>query len=382
MPAPIDMIEGSRVAGHRPWPRVVVNENGWRFVTGQMSAGHWTLLGLWGDTGAAHMAVLDERAGEIVVATFECQQGTFPSVGALHPPAIRLERAIRDLYGFDPVGLTDTRPWLDLGFWGVRHPLGARSETPAARAPYDFLPAEGENLHQIPVGPVHAGIIEPGHFRFTANGETVVRLEQRLGYVHKGIEVADGGRDARQGGAARRPHVGRQHGRLFARVRACRRGGAGHQGSAARGLFACADGRAGAPRQSLRRYRRDLQRRVLFPHARAMRHPARAHLARGRCLLRPSADDGPHRARRRRRRSRRRRNCAVAGASRERSGSRFPELVELYDNTASLQDRTVTTGVLRPELARQFGAGGYVGRAVGPRVRCAQGGRPIRPTRS
>src|SRR5262249_31411698 len=49
-------------------------------------------------------------------------------------------------------------------------------------------PVEGEALHQIPVGPVHAGIIEPGHFRFTASGETVVRLEQRLGYVHKGIE--------------------------------------------------------------------------------------------------------------------------------------------------------------------------------------------------
>ena len=58
--------------------------------------------------------------------------------------------------------------------------------TPAA--PYAFLPVEGEGLHQIPVGPVHAGIIEPGHFRFTANGEHVVRLEQRLGYVHKGIE--------------------------------------------------------------------------------------------------------------------------------------------------------------------------------------------------
>src|SRR5262249_18296176 len=53
---------------------------------------------------------------------------------------------------------------------------------------YAFLPTEGDGLHQIPVGPVHAGIIEPGHFRFTANGETVVRLEQRLGYVHKGIE--------------------------------------------------------------------------------------------------------------------------------------------------------------------------------------------------
>ena len=57
------------------------------------------------------------------------------------------------------------------------------------RAPaYTFLPVEGESLHQIPVGPVHAGIIEPGHFRFTASGETVVRLEERLGYVHKGIE--------------------------------------------------------------------------------------------------------------------------------------------------------------------------------------------------
>ena len=51
-----------------------------------------------------------------------------------------------------------------------------------------FLPSEGAGLHQIPVGPVHAGIIEPGHFRFTANGETIVRLEERLGYVHKGIE--------------------------------------------------------------------------------------------------------------------------------------------------------------------------------------------------
>ena len=53
---------------------------------------------------------------------------------------------------------------------------------------YAFLPTEGEGLHEIPVGPMHAGIIEPGHFRFTANGETVVRLEERLGYVHKGVE--------------------------------------------------------------------------------------------------------------------------------------------------------------------------------------------------
>ena len=157
-------------------------------MASELAAGHATLLGLWGDTGAVHMAVMDEAARDIAVVSVECPDGRFPSVGALHPPAIRLERAIQSLYGLEPVGAADTRPWLDLGFWGVQHPLGARTPTAGAQPAYAFLPVEGEGLHQIPVGPVHAGIIEPGHFRFTANGETVVRLEQRLGYVHKGIE--------------------------------------------------------------------------------------------------------------------------------------------------------------------------------------------------
>ncbi len=110
--------------------------------------------------------------------SLECAGNAYPSVGRVHAPAIRLERAMRDLIGLDPVGLADTRPWFDHGRWG---------DTPPP--PYDFLPVEGDSLHQIPVGPVHAGIIEPGHFRFTCDGETVVRLEQRLGYVHKGIDA-------------------------------------------------------------------------------------------------------------------------------------------------------------------------------------------------
>ncbi|TMH22847.1 MAG: hydrogenase expression protein HypE, partial [Betaproteobacteria bacterium] len=114
------------------------------------------------------MALLDQN--EIHTLSIACDGGRYPSVGRLHPPAIRLERAMRDLHGLEPDGLPDTRQWL-------HHD-----------EPYRFLPAEGESLHQIPVGPVHAGIIEPGHFRFTANGETVVRLEERLGYVHKGTE--------------------------------------------------------------------------------------------------------------------------------------------------------------------------------------------------
>src|SRR5262249_35641638 len=159
----------------------------------QLHAGRLTLAGLWGDVtpahSAVHLAVMDEEASAVAILSLECPDGRFPSVGALHPPAIRLERALRDLHGIEPVGLPDPRPWLDLGFWDVQHPLAARRSASSMREPYAFLPVEGEGLHQIPVGPVHAGIIEPGHFRFTTNGETVVRLEQRLGYVHKGIEA-------------------------------------------------------------------------------------------------------------------------------------------------------------------------------------------------
>src|SRR5882672_6464535 len=126
MAALIDMIEGTRVERHSPWPRVAVSEGGWRFASNQVAAGHWTLIGLWGDAGAAHMAVLDEPTRELVVVTIACPNGTFASVGALHPPAIRLERAIRDLYGLEPIGLPDRRPWLDLGCWGVEHPLAVR----------------------------------------------------------------------------------------------------------------------------------------------------------------------------------------------------------------------------------------------------------------
>src|SRR5215472_16375585 len=183
----IDRIGGAEISGHRPWPRVAVDESGWCATAAALSAGRLTLLSLWGDSGAAHMAVLEEQTAEIAVATIACPQGRFPSVGALHPPAIRLERALQDLHGLSPLGLPDTRPWLDHGVWGVRHPLGVRGQPAPERLPYAFLPAEGESLHQIPVGPVHAGIIEPGHFRFTASGEAVVRLEARLGYVHRGV---------------------------------------------------------------------------------------------------------------------------------------------------------------------------------------------------
>src|SRR5581483_878149 len=175
------------VEQHRPWPRAQVKDEGWHQAIGKLAAGEWSLLGLWADSPDVHMALLEQPSADVAVITYTSKSGKYPSVAAHHPPASRLERAIHDLFGLEAVGSPDSRPWLDLGFWNVSHPLG-KSGPARKPGPYQLLPAEGEGLHQIPVGPVHAGIIEPGHFRFTANGEHVVRLEQRLGWVHKGIE--------------------------------------------------------------------------------------------------------------------------------------------------------------------------------------------------
>jgi hypothetical protein len=183
------MAMARRVEAHRPWPRGVVDVVAWRLAAEALAGGEATLLGLWGDRDAVHIALLDEAGADFAVLSLDCRSGRFPSIGAMHAPVIRLERAVHDLFGHEPDGLADTRRWLDHGRWDVAHPLGDVSRLgPRDSRPYAFLPAEGDSLHQIAVGPVHAGIIEPGHFRFTAGGETVVRLEERLGYVHKGIE--------------------------------------------------------------------------------------------------------------------------------------------------------------------------------------------------
>ena len=105
---------------------------------------------------------------------------TFPSITHLFPLASRPERTVRDFTGWTPEGLADTRPWLDHGFW---------KNAPAGERDYPFVRVEGEGVHEIPVGPVHAGIIEPGHFRFQVVGEKVLRMEERLGYTHKGIRA-------------------------------------------------------------------------------------------------------------------------------------------------------------------------------------------------
>jgi Ni,Fe-hydrogenase III large subunit len=348
---------------HRPWPRAVVAEEGWQQAIGLLASGQCTLLGLWGDAPHVYMALLDESSNDVAVLTYTCKAGKYPSVAARHPPAIRLERAIQDLFGLQATNSPDKRPWLDLGFWGVAQPLG--KNRPAQKpAPYEFLPVEGEGLHQIAVGPVHAGIIEPGHFRFTANGEHVVRLEQRLGWVHKGIEsLMDGATLDTAAKLASHTSGDSTVAYAFAFAQA-----------AEAALQVKAPPRAAY----LRALMAELERLANhFGDVGAICNDASFSLMHAQCgilrerTLRAAAASFGHRLMM---------DIIVPGGVAGDIADEgiteiesllaevrrvFPRLVELYDNTASLQDRTVTTGIVKPEFARQFAAGGFVGRASG-----------------
>jgi len=121
----------------------------------------------------------------------------YPDLSSEFPCARRMQRAAFDLVGLPALARDgtppDSRGWLRHGAWTAdTHPLRRDLAVRARLAPgdprYAFVAVEGDGVHEIAVGPVHAGTIEPGHFRFSIVGERVLRLEQRLGYKHKGIE--------------------------------------------------------------------------------------------------------------------------------------------------------------------------------------------------
>ena len=217
---------------------------------------------------------------------------------------------------------------------------------------------------RYPVGPVHAGIIEPGHFRFTANGETVVRLEERLGYVHKGVEGLMAGAEIEQ--AAR--IVGRISGDstvayawAFARaVEAALGWTPPPRAVLLRGVM--------AELERLSHHINDVgaicnDASVLTIHARCTLQRedvlAVADACFGHRLMMDRVVPGGVAA-----------DLSAEGVGRIRGLlARFEEtraeILRVYDSMPSLQDRTVTTGIVSPELVRQYAAGGFVGRASG-----------------
>jgi len=145
--------------------------------------------------------VFDIRGEDLfVVLTARVEDGdaasppSYPSIALLIPSAALYEREVKDMFGLVAAGSPDQRPLVLHEQWPEdAHPLRKDFDL-SAKAPrvkdreYRFLEVEGEGVSEIPVGPVHAGIIEPGHFRFSVLGDSVVNLETRLFYTHRGVE--------------------------------------------------------------------------------------------------------------------------------------------------------------------------------------------------
>jgi Ni,Fe-hydrogenase III large subunit len=349
---------------HLGWPLVRADTDSWRGVGEALREGKLDMLALWADADAVQCALYEPSTRQALTARLPVHVGKVPSLAQFHAPASRLERSITDLFGIEFVGLPDGRPWLDHGRWLQRRPLAALADPPGAVPAYAFLPAVGPHLHQIPVGPVHAGIIEPGHFRFTASGETVVRLEERLGYTHRGIEWLM--REKSLDDAAR------------IAARACGDSTVGYSFVFARAVEAALRIQVPPRAEWLRAVMAELER--IANHlgdVGAICNDAAFSMMHAECgILREHTL----------------RACAIAFGHRlmmdrvvpggvavdvepadlqailsltQRLQRQFPELVELYENTASLQDRTVGSGSVSAALAAQFAAPGYVGRASG-----------------
>ena len=323
------------------------------------------LLALWAEPGLVHAAFRDTAGGGPILASGAAPEGRYAALSPVRPGAIRFEQMIADLWGVVAEGAVDRRPWLDHGRWAVARPLAAQPVALLREPPQpDFLPAEGEGVHQIPVGPIHAGIIEPGHFRFHVQGETILRLETRLGYKHKGLIGLMLGKAPRAAA------------RLVARLSA--------DSTVAHGwAFASAAEAATStpvpPRALwLRALMAELERianhlndwgflcndaAFAYPHAQCglLREGVlRANdAAFGHRLLMDrvvpggvSIDIAPSGPR------------AIQQAL-QQVAEALPQLKRICDSHASLQDRLAGTGKLRPEYVARFAAGGYVGRASG-----------------
>jgi Ni,Fe-hydrogenase III large subunit/Ni,Fe-hydrogenase III component G len=139
-----------------------------------------------------------DRRVELVLRT-DRDAPCVPSLASLSLPASRFEREMRDLHGVVPLDhplprrLVRHQHWPQ-GWYPMRSGAGPAPPFPEPAANFPFLRVEGPGVYEIPVGPVHAGLIEPGHFRFSVVGETILKLKARLWFVHKGIEKLAEGR--------------------------------------------------------------------------------------------------------------------------------------------------------------------------------------------
>jgi len=365
-----------RLAGAMPVAVGDVDEAQWSAGARAFAASGAPLVALW----ASDRRDLGE--GFVVFAAYAAADGLaclrlkvsgnrpeYPDLSALFAPAGRMQRAAFDLLGVRARGAIDQRPWLRHAAWPadffpLRHDVDGAHAFETEQEQYEFVAVAGDGVHEIPVGPIHAGIIEPGHFRFSIVGEKVLRLEQRLGYVHKGIEKRFEGMP-----------VGEAH-RLAGRV-------SGDSTVAYAWAYAmAAESAAGCEIPA----RAAWLRALLLERERVANHLGDlgalgndAALAFGLAQfsrlreqwLRASAEVFGHRLLM---------DCIVPGgvavdphagaldrllAQCDDVEGEVRSLRAIYDEHAGLQDRFQTTGIVTPELAARLGLTGLAGRASG-----------------
>jgi Ni,Fe-hydrogenase III large subunit/Ni,Fe-hydrogenase III component G len=299
-------------------------------------------------------------------ARIESFPAVYPSLARFLYPASRFEREIRDLFGILPTGHPDPRPLVKHGFWPARyHPLrkdAVSFEFSDDGQPFPFTPVGGEGVYEIPVGPVHAGVIEPGHFRFSVMGETIIDMKSRLYFTHKGTEKLFEGRQ---------PVAGVE---LAERVSGDT--SVGHALAYCQAVEAAAGASVPERARLLRVVLLELERvynhigdfggianDTGFAVAHAHCYRVRERLLRinkvltGSRLLRGVLCPGGVV----------RDLAAPAALPRqiEAAAGDFEEMVEICLNNTLVRDRLEGTGVLQLALARDYGALGYVGRASG-----------------
>ncbi len=145
-------------------------------------------------SGFSVYAAYSDGTGYLVIRSeIPFDDPVFPSLTKKFIAARKFERRIHSLMGLTPLGHPDLRPWIKHEDWPpdeypLRKSFDGKKPLLRVEGSYGWARAEGEGVFEIAVGPVHAGIIEPGHFRFQSVGEDIINLETRFGYVHKGIE--------------------------------------------------------------------------------------------------------------------------------------------------------------------------------------------------
>ena len=314
------------------------------------------------------VALRDADGLTLLEHTLPDGEARYPDLATIFPAANRMQRAAYDLLGVAS-DADDQRPWVWMASWPIdqfplRRDFVAQDKWQPGEEEYPFVRVEGDGVHEIAVGPVHAGIIEPGHFRFQVVGEKVLRLEERLGWVHKGIEkrfealpIAEGVRLAGRvsgdstvayawayaqalealAGTAVPPRAAWLRALLLERERIANHlGDLGYLGNDAGFAFGLAQ---------FSRMKEDVLRtnRDVFGHRLLMDRIVAGGVA---CDVTPAHAE------------RMREECAAL--------AREVRVVrDIYDEHAGVQDRFRNCGRVTPDLARKLGLTGLAGRASG-----------------